>query len=464
MWGSQARKVVKGRPLEKGKGKPLEKGKEEEKGKGKPLGKGKEEEKGKGKPLGKGKEEEEEEEEEGEYIWKPFLGKYRWVKPDHNRMYRRAGTGTTSWKRRAGRVDKQWSSLAEQNSPETVEGLEEQKDKLQKALEKAEKRLEERKQEESSSSSESTKPPKKSGKLGPRLGEVKEEDPPDWSAMEEIQDFSIPLEKGKSLEKDQADSKPLEKGSSSSSKPQQKAMPKPKQQPSSTPYQPTLNLRSRPGFSQASSSSEPLKKGKGKGEPLEKGEKGKKSLEKDKQAPDELLEKSKETARTVLLEKGKEQNIWRGLHREVLIVDWHNTLEVQDFLPDYNRVALGKAMRAADIHVISWVGSEHREHTAMRQMRSMLPNHKALLSFSTTRVKIGRGGKVFLGKKHMADSIFDDQPAILKEALERGMEIWAIQHPHEDHSWLKELGMGHRVFRTFAEAVDAWLYYRGFEP
>ena len=139
MWGPQARKVVKGRPLEKGKeeekgkGKPLEKGREEEKGKGKPLGKGKEEEKGKGKPLGKGKEEEEEE-EEGEYVWKPFLGKYRWVKPDHNRMYRRAGTGTTSWKRRAGRVDKQWSSLAEQNSPETVEGLEEQREKLQKAL------------------------------------------------------------------------------------------------------------------------------------------------------------------------------------------------------------------------------------------------------------------------------------------------------------------------------------------
>ena len=83
----------------------------------------------------------------------------------------------------------------------------------------------------------------------------------------------------------------------------------------------------------------------------------------------------------------------------------------------------------------------------------MLPNHKALLSFSTTRVKNGRGGKVF-----------DDQPAILKEALERGMEIWAIQHPHEDHSWLEELGMGHRVFRTFAEAVDAWLYYTAFDP
>ena len=90
-------------------------------------------------------------------------------------------------------------------------------------------------------------------------------------------------------------------------------------------------------------------------------------------------------------------------------------------------------MRAADIHVISWVGSERREHNAMRQMGSMLPQNRAVLSYSTTRVKTGRGGKVFLGKKKMADSIFDDQPAILKEALERGMEIWAIQHDYEDH-------------------------------
>ena len=96
-------------------------------------------------------------------------------------------------------------------------------------------------------------------------------------------------------------------------------------------------------------------------------------------------------------------------------------------------------------------GSDARDHTAMRQMGSMLPQRKALLSYSTTR----SSGKVFLGKKHMAGSIFDDQPAILREALERGLEIWATQHPHEDHSWLQELGMGHRVFRTFAEAVDA---------
>ena len=81
-------------------------------------------------------------------------------------------------------------------------------------------------------------------------------------------------------------------------------MPRPKQQPSSTPYQPTLNLRSRPGFSQASSSSEPLKKGKGKGEPLEKGEKGKKSLEK-KQAPDELFGKEQRNGKDCALGKGQ---------------------------------------------------------------------------------------------------------------------------------------------------------------
>ena len=76
-------------------------------------------------------------------------------------------------------------------------------------------------------------------------------------------------------------------------------------------------------------------------------------------------------------------------------MDWRNTLEVQDFLPDYNREELGPAMRVADAHVISWVGSDHRDHTAMRQMGSMLPQHRALLSYSATRVKNGRGGKVF---------------------------------------------------------------------
>ena len=212
------------------------KAKEEEKGKGKPLGKGKEEEKGKGKPLGKGKEEEEE--EEGEYIWKPFLGKYRWVKPDHNRMYRRAGTGTTSWKRRAGRVDKQWSSLAEQNSPETVEGLEEQKDKLQKALEKAEKRLEERKQEESSSSSESTKPPKKSGKLGPRLGEVKEEDPPDWSAMEESKISPFPCKRESLWKKTRLTASPWKRAAAAPASPSRRLCPSPSSSPQAPPTSP----------------------------------------------------------------------------------------------------------------------------------------------------------------------------------------------------------------------------------
>ena len=86
------------------------------------------------------------------------------------------------------------------------------------------------------------------------------------------------------------------------------------------------------------------------------------------------------------------------------------------------------------MHVVSWLGSAAREHTAMRQIGSMLPQHRALLSYSTTQIKNGRGGKAFLGKKKQADSIFDDQPAILKEPLERGVEIWAIQHPHEEHA------------------------------
>ena len=111
-----------------------------------------------------------------------------------------------------------------------------------------------------------------------------------------------------------------------------------------------------------------------------------------------------------------------GLGREVLIVDWRNTLKKKDFLLDYNREALGKAMRAADIHVI-------------RQMGSMLPQHRALLSYSATRYKTGRGGKVFLGKKRMADSIFDDQPAILERLWKEAWRFGPSSVPRITHGW-----------------------------
>ena len=63
---------------------------------------------------------------------------------------------------------------------------------------------------------------------------------------------------------------------------------------------------------------------------------------------------SKRVCKDCALRKGQRAEHLEGLRREVLIVDWRNTLEVQDFLPDYDREALGKAMRVADIHVISW--------------------------------------------------------------------------------------------------------------
>ena len=107
----------------------------------------------------------------------------------------------------------------------------------------------------------------------------------------------------------------------------------------------------------ASSSSEPLKKG----QPLEKLEKGRGQGKKGKQDfSDVFLEKSKESAKTI---SAKSRTSGRA----------------------YNREALGKA--------ISWVGSDARDHTAMRQMGSMLPQHRALLSYSTTRVKNGRVGR-----------------------------------------------------------------------
>ena len=236
MWGSQARKVKPG----KGKGQPLEKG---EKGK--------------------------------------FLEKASLCKKARRSGGRKAsstgtsgssltttgrpGTGTTSWKRRAGRVTSSGPALLSKTVLRLWRAWRTRGRSFRRSWKKVEKRLEERKLEEFSA--------------GAKVGG---------------QRFLPGFGKGQVFEKEQADSKPLQKGSSSSSstKPQQKAMPKPRvqQQPSSTPYQPTLTLRSRPGFSQSSSFSEPLKKGQPleKGQPLDKGqplEKGKGKGKKGKQDP-----------------------------------------------------------------------------------------------------------------------------------------------------------------------------------
>ena len=50
----------------------------------------------------------------------------------------------------------------------------------------------------------------------------------------------------------------------------------------------------------------------------------------------------------------------KKVDRPLVIIDWHNTIEKGDALPEENLEALKKVLDVADVRIISWVGSESR--------------------------------------------------------------------------------------------------------
>ena len=63
----------------------------------------------------------------------------------------------------------------------------------------------------------------------------------------------------------------------------------------------------------------------------------------------------------------------KKVDRPLVIIDWRNTLEKGDALPEENLEALKKVLDVADVRIISWVGSESRRKATLKQIRDLLP-------------------------------------------------------------------------------------------
>eukprot|EP00435_Cladocopium_sp_Y103_P049709 s1514_g15.t1 len=82
--------------------------------------------------------------------------------------------------------------------------------------------------------------------------------------------------------------------------------------------------------------------------------------------------------------------------KPLVIIDWHNTLEVNDALPEENLDALKKVLEVADVRIISWVNSEARRKSTLKQIRDLIPHEtlKKVKGYQTIWYKCGEGGKV----------------------------------------------------------------------
>eukprot|EP00435_Cladocopium_sp_Y103_P031587 s1600_g8.t1 len=86
--------------------------------------------------------------------------------------------------------------------------------------------------------------------------------------------------------------------------------------------------------------------------------------------------------------------------KQLVIIDWHNTLKLNDAIPKENLAALKKVLEVADVRIISWVNSEARRKSTLKQIRELIPHEtlKKVKGYQTIWYKCGEGGKV-----HWAD-------------------------------------------------------------
>ena len=84
----------------------------------------------------------------------------------------------------------------------------------------------------------------------------------------------------------------------------------------------------------------------------------------------EASDPSKRAASRPPLKKGKNQtqassSLKKEAEKPCVVLDWHNTLEKGNKMPEASLQALEQLLTVVDVHIISWVGSEDRFEKTM---------------------------------------------------------------------------------------------------
>ena len=138
-------------------------------------------------------------------------------------------------------------------------------------------------------------------------------------------------------------------------------------------------------------------------------------------------------------------------------LDWHNTLEKGDIVPEAHLQALDELMRYCSVVICSYVKTKKREAEVKKGVLALekdmgLEFHLPLFF---TYEKTGQRGKLHTMWYEHVDYIVDDAWQVLKETLEKGYpKVYpiAVQTPDQDH-WRFQERKGITVVKDFPAAV-----------
>lgn len=139
----------------------------------------------------------------------------------------------------------------------------------------------------------------------------------------------------------------------------------------------------------------------------------------------------------------------------VVVVDWANTLVVDNVCSGANIKALRRLCQVAKVAVVSFCGAETAK-TVMFNLNSLKAEFQLPLRGVIVPCRTGPWGKVQWMQDYDARVIFDDRSDICSEALGKGLVACPITTPWCNHRKLREQ-WNVRVFGTFADACNWYL-------
>ena len=148
----------------------------------------------------------------------------------------------------------------------------------------------------------------------------------------------------------------------------------------------------------------------------------------------------------------------KGEKLGTVMVDFHNTLEVHDDIPEENQEAIWSLLKKGyDVVVCSFAGRQRALEVNDTMVAQDFYQHlKKCFCISS---RCGNGGKADQCKKLGCTVIFDDGADICCECYNHGLQVFPITHPKEKHQWWE--AMGGKTYPTLADAVKTFLHQEG---
>ena len=142
--------------------------------------------------------------------------------------------------------------------------------------------------------------------------------------------------------------------------------------------------------------------------------------------------------------------------KPVVVVDWHETLEIGGRAPEENEAALEKLLEVAEVHILSYVESTSRQRKLHQDVQD-LRCFAQLAGVHTCWGRWGKDGKADWCEHLGASAIFDNHGGVIDECLTFKKHLhllcFAIQTEKQSHKKLQQS----LVFQTFAKAVEQYL-------